>query len=383
MGFISLFKQKSLGIINDINNRIGWDHISIFNGQSATRNIKHYVEHGYGKNPYVYMVVKKISDITSRLPYQIVDVNGKEQNDINFSLFLSPNVKQTTQEFIDTIVTELEVTGNAYIHIIKVGGRPVELQVLSAKNTTPHITIRGILDYYEYQEFTTISKIYPEDIWHIKFNNPTGSDIDRLTGLSPLQSAMQIVESSNDIFEAEGHLFKNRGVSTILTNDSDRPMLPKEKKEIQDQFDEQVGGAARYGKIRISTAKLRAIDIGLTPAQLQLSQNSIAKLRVICGVYGISPIIFGDNESSTYNNMQEAEKAMHLNVVLPLAEMITKELNGLFQQYFKTKNKIVINKDSISAIKTINTDLHTMVREDVKAGIISVDDAKLILYPNS
>lgn len=382
MGFFKNLRYKTASLLVDgVSSIPYWSSISLFGGNNATRNIKSYVERGYGKNPYVYMVVKKISDLTSRLPFVIVDANGKPQQDINYSLFLQPNEKQTTQEFIDALITELEVTGNAYIRMVKVNNKPVELSILPTKKVTMTVSSKGVLQYYEYSEFTTTEKISPEDIWHIKFNNPTGSDSDRMVGLSPLQSAMQIVESSNDIFEAEGHLFKNRGVSTLLTNDSDRPMLPKEKEDIQNDWNEQIGGASKYGSVKITTAKLRSIDIGLTPAQMQLSQNSIAKLRVIAACYGLSPMIFGDTERSTYNNMQEAEKAMYLNVIIPLAELICKELNLLFKQYFNTKNKIAVDKQLIDAIKSINTDLHDMVREDVKAGIITPEDAKLILYP--
>lgn len=380
MGFFQNLRYKTASFLVDgVSSLPFWSSISIFGGNTAERNIKAYVERGYGKNPYVYMVVKKISDLTSRLPFVIVDANGKVQQDINYSLFLQPNEKQTTQEFIDTLITELEVTGNAYIRIIKVGARPVELSVLSTKKVSLQIDSKGNLKYYEYSEFTTKEKIPVEDIWHIKFNNPTGSDNDRMIGLSPLQSAMQIVESSNDIFEAEGHLFKNRGVSTLLTNDSDRPMLPKEKADIQKEWNEEIGGPTNYGKVKITTSKLRGIDIGLTPAQLQLSQNSIAKLRVIAACYGISPMIFGDTERSTYNNMQEAEKAMYLNVIIPLAELICKELTLLFKQYFNTKNKIAVDTTKISVLNAIDAALIDNVIKELNAGIINLNEARIEL----
>lgn len=371
------FVKSYLGVISDTFNNT-WVSMSLFGGAGAQRNIKAYVERGFGKNPYVYMVVKKIADLVSRLDYVVIDANGKEVKDLNFALFYQPNSKQTTQEFIDNITQELEITGNAFIRIVR-AGRAVALNVLKSKNICIKTDTNGNILFYEYSEYSKTIRLNPDDVWQIKFNNPTGCDEAGLYGLSPLQSLMQVVESSNDLFETESVVYKNRGVNTILTNDSERPMLPKDKEDLQSQFDSEIAGASNYGKVRLSTAKLRAIDIGMTPAQLQLSQNSVHKLRIICGAYGVSSYIFGDSEKSTYNNMKEAYKSLYVDVILPTAEMIVSELNDLFKQEFKTKNNIVILKDKIEALKEVNSELTSTLSEQLSSNIININEARVKL----
>jgi HK97 family phage portal protein len=386
MGFIRNLATKALvNFIAPVAHSFKWGSMSLFGSYAAQRNITAFIEEGYGKNPYVYAVVKKISDLSSRCPYKFVDANGKETQDFLFipcaTLFENPNLNQTGQEFRAQTVTQIEITGNAYWYYDLVNGKPINLEVYDTKNMRQIFNRNGDVISYEYTRCGYVTKIPLENIWHIKFDNPTGRDEIKNIGFSPLQPAMQVVEASNDIFEAEGHIFKNRGVSTIITNDSDRVMLPKEVEELDKQFNEDIGGAAKYGKIKTSTAKLRVLEIGNTPAQLQLSQNSVAKLRVICSCYGISPMIFGDTERSTYNNMQEATKAMYLDVIFSITELVYNEFNDFCRFYFKTKTRVVIDKDKVEAVNTINTELSKKVIEEVKAGILTAEQGYEILYP--
>lgn len=44
-------------------------------------------------------------------------------------------------------------------------------------------------------------------------------------------------------------------------------MLPKDKENLNKEWNDSLGGTTKYGSVMVTTAKLRALDIGLTPAQ--------------------------------------------------------------------------------------------------------------------
>ena len=89
-----------------------------------------------------------------------------------------------------------------------------------------------------------------------------------LQGLSPLQSAWTLIQSSNEKFSASASIFKKRGILGILTNKSDAPMLPKERQRLQDEFDGEVGEADKFNKTKLSTSDLSYIQTGMSQSDL-------------------------------------------------------------------------------------------------------------------
>jgi HK97 family phage portal protein len=197
-----------------------------------------------------------------------------------------------------------------------------------------------------------------EDILHIKTSNiveVTNSSV--YFGLSPLESAWCIVKSSNEIFSAEASIFKNRGIIGILSNETDVPMLDKDRENLQEQFDSEVGGADRYNKIKISNSKLKYIQTGMSPTDLKLLEGIMNKLRLLCAIYGLSSVLFNDNENSTYNNVLEAEKASFNNVFIPLAEQVDRELSKWLSKRLEIDENVIVDKTSIDVIKASTNEI--------------------------
>ena len=363
-------------------------------------NISAYNFSGYGLNefvhnaycnPFVFMCVDKIADVGSQLPYKFInEATLEEMNPAIVSeasrLLDKPNQSQTADDFYYEVISELLVTGNCFI----CGSRPVgfsrfgELKVLKSQDVTINAvggTQSGIIKNYTAVTDTKILTIQPEDMLHIKFPNIVE---ETHWGLSPLYAAISVYESSNNIFEAEAHLHKNRGISGVLSNkDSNMPMLPKEQERLQQDWHRKAAGASNFGKMLITNASLEWLQVGMSPTDLMSLEGNLAKQRIICSIFGLDSSLFNDPANKTYNNRADAEKSMYTSVVLPLLDKINRSLSmWLLRKNFSIPDALIkADFSNVSVLNAPNLELSKKVLEEVKVGILSAEEARAILYP--
>jgi HK97 family phage portal protein len=235
----------------------------------------------------------------------------------------------------------------------------------------------GEVAYYLYEG----EKIEKEDVLHIKLPNII---YQSNYGLSPLHSAIMVYTSSNNSYEANAWLLQNRGISGILSNkDANMPMLSEDQDILQGDWDLRTAGANKAGGIYVSSQSLDYLSLSMTPNDLRMIENKLSDLRTICSVYGMDSAMFNDPDNKTYSNRREAEVSMYTNVILPLSEFIYEQLSKwLIVDNFGIDGKIVMDKDSIPALSAPNLELSQKVVNEVNAGIITAEEARMILYPN-
>jgi len=96
---------------------------------------------------------------------------------------------------------------------------------------------------------------------------------------------------------------------------------------IQEKLEEKYGGSYNYGKWVVTASDVKWTEMGLNAVDLQILEMEQADLRHICNIYGVQSQLLNDPENKTYNNQQDARKALMLNVVLPELNMLRDELN--------------------------------------------------------
>ena len=311
----------------------------------------------YGENPLVYMIVKKIAFTSASLKRVAVNEAGDEiATSRLLDLIDNPNSTQGRIEFIEEINEYLSITGNAFVYCSKGVGIGEDLHVLKSQNVQINCDRIGDVVSYTYSKPLNGGNIdityLAEDILHLKTSNVvnTGNtDIDY--GLSPLQAAWIVVRSSSEKFTAEASIFKNRGIIGILSTSSDAPMSPKERKDLQESFDGEMGGADKYNKVKISSSKLNYIQTGMSPSDLKLLEGIVSSLRLLCSVYGMPSVLFNDNERSTFNNFEQAVKVAHNDVYIPLANKVDRELSRFLNTKLGTNEFLSVDLTSIEVIK--------------------------------
>jgi len=355
--FFNSTVNKSYGVSLPSYSSISLETIGdFFSFSTGKTTIKKYTK-SYGENPLLYMVVKKIAFTSGSINRIAVNEQGDEITSSKvLDLINKPNSEQGRIEFLEQVNEYLCTTGNCFIHYVKGIGMGEELIILKAQNVVINCDSLGMVVSYTYSYpsngGTKEIKYDTEDILHLKTSNIVNVDeLNVKYGLSPLQAAWIVVQSSSEKFKAEASIFKNRGIIGILTNATDTPILPQERERLQGEFDQEMGGADKFNKVKISSSKLNYIQTGMSPSDLKLLEGIVSSLRIICSVYGMPSVLFNDNERSTFNNFEQAVKIAFNDVYIPLGNKVDRELSRFLNNKLNTNEFIRIDLTSIDAIK--------------------------------
>jgi HK97 family phage portal protein len=357
-------------------------------GNGKRNGFKLYTK-SYGENPLVYMIVKKIAFTSASIKRKYVDGDGEEiENSVIRQLLEKPNNEQGEVEFREEINEYLLTTGNAYIRILKgEGGFGMELYILCSPRVEIILDSIGDVVRYEYADSTgKIIKYLPEEILHIRTSNISNTENGyEQYGLSPLQAGWVVVESSNEKLKADASIFKNRGVIGILSTDTDTPMLAPERERLQDELDSEMSGAKKFNKIKISTSRLKYIQTGMSPTDLQLLEGIVSSLRLLCGIYSMPSVLFNDTASSTYNNVETAKKTAYQDVYIPLANKVDRRLSIWLSEQLDVEETIKADLTSIESVKSTTNEVAQALNSSATnvssrlMEVITLDEARDIL----
>ena len=313
-------------------------------------NFNNYLLKGYAENPFVNQVINRISKTVARLPLTSTSAEALE-------LIAKPNDDMFQIDLFEAIVTSLLSSGNAFAYSEGYYGIgvPDDLKVLSVIYLDPYFDGEGNFAYAIYDNGNgRQTKILPAELIHIKFANIVDTGDDQWYGLSPLRALQKTYTASNEVINAQNHLFKNKGaIGFVSSSEATLPLTAKERQKIDQQFTERSGGSNQYGKILTSDVPMTYTEIGKTPKDLMLDTASTSFLRVICSSFGVDSALFNDPQNKTYNNRQDATRDYYNDVCIPLMQRILQAFN------YSWKVEIEINTDEILAIQ----------KDDEKTGV--------------
>lgn len=337
----------------------------LINGRlvSIEDNQKNYIDKGYNINDIVYSIVKLIMDkvkVTNWGVYKIEDEQAykrlksiQRKSNISHKEFLElkslskkalvlsdnpgklgelvkyPNEYESMSDHVASGVGYRLLTGNKYtwFNTLKGGanaGLPQEMWMLPSQYVDIYSTdsFPSRVEGYSVKGWPSV-KYLPEEILHEKYWNPNW-DINgqQLYGVSPLKAALRLLGRNNSSLTASASAFQNEGIKGILhmkgvPGQVDGEMLVKEVASLKQTMVTEWAGEANRGRIGLGGYDMGWLPIGLSAEDMQLIESEKWDLRRLCSVYGVQSQLLNDPDNKTYNNQQEAEKALTLRCALP------------------------------------------------------------------
>lgn len=355
--------------------------------QYQERNFEEFVENGYGRNPYIYMIVDRIASLSKNIPVLICDRNHKEIEIAEWSaLYSKTNEKENWESFIYKALSELLTTGNSIMYgSAGIGFSKIqEMHIALTQNVeieTDSGELWGIPRKYHISNQYGANEVEADRVLHLRKPNILNDDN---FGLSPLYAGQPVYTASNNTFTAQATVHENRGATGIISPKSGEDVLSQtEQNQLQSAWDSQNTGAEKTGKNKVTTIPMDFTQIGMSATDLKLVEMSPVHLRNACALYSVPSVLFGDVAGTTFNNMKEAKQSIYNDAVLPLCEdfyaalstWLLQESWGYEGLYFK------LDTESIGALQADKGLEHDRVRADLQAGMITEQEARDILYP--
>ena len=347
-------KEYNNAIYNWLGNSVLWNR----------ENDESYITQGYQKNVTIYSLINLITKAASTIPFQVYEKTSEndykrykaltsgimdaasiqkasilqknalvELQDTELHKILErPNPAQSYNAWLTELIAFGKLTGNRYIYGIGPDtganvGKFTELYVMPSQ--VMEIISNGIMEpVSQYKlEYNGTKYIDASEICHIKDFNPyydgTGS---HLYGQSPLQAGLRSLTTNNEAVQTGVKYLQNQTARGLLTSEMG-DINEVQAQQLKDKFRRQHQGSDNAGDIIITPNKMSWINFGLNASDISLIAQYNASIKDLCNIYNVPVQLLNNTDSSSYNNMKEAKKALYQNAVIPELIKIKDELN--------------------------------------------------------
>jgi len=314
------------------------------NGVSAefrARRFNEFYKEAYRHNPIVYACLRVIGNGLCAVPIGI-EYEGEivTQDDIAprvkplYNLVQRFNPNQGYHEFIALWSNQLHLAGITYIEGIGIGKRttngktqpktaPEMYLELPDRVTIETTDNRTVSRYVIETGIGNKRYLTPDEMYNVKFTDPAHP----MFGLSPLNAAATDIDTSNLQLAWNSKLLTNSAVpGGVLQITGWSSLTPQVRARIEQDYNDKFSGASNAGATAfIDGEKSNYMALAHSPKEMDWTSGAGVTMRHICAALGVPSQLVGDDKSSTYNNVESAERFLYENTVLPLHRLFREE----------------------------------------------------------
>lgn len=311
---------------------------------TLTDNAEGYVKQGYNQNSILYAVISWVATKAAMVDYIAKDPDGKVLNDHEFlDLLDRPNKMMGAVEFRESYFGNKLITGNTYVYapLYEYGvdkGKPIDLWVMPSQYV--EIISNGWREPVSKYRITIGRQeinIDGEEVVHDKMPNYEVGSRGELYGMSPIKAAARTIAKSNDASIASQKAFQNNGAIGIIADDSGsggNAFTQSQADALRRGWDKKYSGADKRNKIAFISSRVKWINLGVSPVDLQIIEDQKWNLQDICRVYHVPSALFNDDSASTKQNMVTFRKTAYTDAIVPLVKAFASEWNRKFSKLY-------------------------------------------------
>lgn len=302
-----------------------------------------------GGNATVFSIINKTSTATAKADWHAHRLNVRgavcevcELENVQhvgahpaLKVINHPNDFYTRQALVETVQQHVDLTGEGWVAIARVGTVPVEIWPVRPDRITVVASPTDFIQGYKYH--SPDGKEVPidvEDMLRIKMPNPT----DPFRGMGPIQTIAYNLDSARYSAEWNRNFFKNGakpgGVVKITETMNDR-----EWKKFKERWYENHEGVANAHRVAFLSGGAEWVDNKLSQKDMQFVELSRLDREVIREAFGISKFAIGDLEDVNRATAEAATLWFSESLTVPRLDRWHGLFNGLvraFPQYRDT-----------------------------------------------
>lgn len=330
--------------INKLNQMIY--EFTVANGMNLVNfdNLESIIDNAYSGNPDVYSIVDKLSTMYVGMPKKPYK-KGQDGKYVEITdpeivnLVNKPNQTETRMQFEKMRYLFYLVTGNSMVWAprLEAGNNKGQLMSQGMNNMPSQYTeiisggwMQPVKEYIINYNFGGVERRLPaEQVIHVRMPNLKFKDGDNLYGMSPIRTAVLIIESQNGGYRNMANTFKNGFPLGVLSKEGEADDNEEEATNRVNIFRKVWDRLAKKNKPIMTAGKTTWTKLGFDNFKdLQIIENSQHGMRVLCNVYGVPSQLFNDIAGTTYANQKEARKAAYTNRLIPDA-MLFDEVDNI------------------------------------------------------
>lgn len=312
---------------------------------------------GLEENTYVFMCVNEILKNLSSVEW-LIETRGsdgvwvQDTEHPSNQLITQPNLKGSFTQLIKQMYVNFDLEGNFILHKIKgVGGSVIGLECLPAVNVTPKVdsTTKEIL-YYTYRLGSSSNIIYPDDIIHGMFYDPT----DSTWGISKLSVLKKALDCDDKATEWNKSSMEHRGVTDgafVFDELLDGDEFDEALESIKDKYANSAKGREPW----LLHGGVKWVNMSRTPVEMDYLDSRKYTREEIAGVFGVPLLLLGVLEKSSYNNLDTSKKLLWQDTIIPMLDEFFEILNFNLRESFGEDWRINYDISKISVLQEDRT----------------------------
>ncbi len=292
--------------------------------------------HGYERNPIVYRCVRMVAEAAGSIAWRAYIGRDEQPDHPALALLARPNPVDAGPDFLEALISNQLLFGNAYIEASLVDGAPRELYALRPDRMSVAPGRNGWPTAYEYMVMGDVIRydIPPEGvapILHLKLFHP----LDDHYGFSPMRSAQTAIDVHNTASGWNKSLLDNAArPSGALIYTNPQGLSGEQFDRLKAELDENFSGERNAGRPLLLEGGLDWKPLSMSPKDMDFSEAKAAAAREIALAFGVPPLLLGLPGDNTRANFEEANRAFWRQTVIPLVARMQKSFAHWLQPAF-------------------------------------------------
>ena len=288
-----------------------------------------------------------------------------------------PNPECSTYEFLAQSITNLNTSGNFYIHKERNRyGLPVELWNLRPDRTRVKPAPTGEVELFEYGWEGQFPRQYAAaaDVIHGKLYNP----LDDYYGLSPIAVLARWGDLDNNAADYLRAYFYNAGAPSGILKFKTR-VEREERERVKAQWRDAHSGFTGWHNVSVLDADAEYQSLGGAPERLRLNYIFDATETRICMAFGVPPIVVGAAiglNRSTFANYKEARASMWEETLGPLYKRLGAILTRGLRDDYGSEVVVYFKLDDVAAFQEDHAVRRAYGLEAWNAGLMTRNEAR-------
>ncbi len=204
----------------------------------------------------------------------------------------SPNAEQTTLDFWEQLCLSLELRGNAYAEIERIGQKVVALTAIHP-DAMQVSRVNGQIVYRWSEDGVRRREGSANEVLHIR-----GFGGSPLGGLSALSYAQTAFGLARDINIAARKTFQN-GLRPSGLLSFDKTLTPEKRAELEKLLADKFQGAMNAGRPMLLESGGKWEQLTFKPDEAQMLQSRAFSVEEIARIFGVPPFMIGHTEKTT------------------------------------------------------------------------------------
>lgn len=332
-----------------------WHSIGLSAPPGATWNPSEHAVRAYSDNAIAYACISRIAKDVAGVPLLFLSNPDDEtsyvaDSDPVAALFARPNEIFTTRRLIEWTTMMRMLRGECFWKLeYGRGNLPVATQPwFDPIYWREEVSKDDGLLWWEYMHGQLQFKAAPEDVLWVGNNNPANP----YRGVSPLRAAAAALGIDNHADTLQGDTVSRGGERGLLM----KTEIPLDKEQIDQHrvnLAQRRPGKGQASRDVILPYGLELSDPKFTREDLKFIEMQTAAKKKICHVFGMAPILIGDDDSAQYQSAPHAIKMYWRQTVVPLLRSYEDSWDHFFTQ--KRGLKTFVRFD-ISAVEALRED---------------------------